>query len=113
MQDYPDLHLPSGLDVISGLLYVPLSITGRDFIALLRKGQSSDVHWAGRPSSKVGGEPTSLEPRTSFKLWTEKLLGRCRAWTDEQLDTAAVLALVYGKASILTSAIYKTLISFL
>jgi len=69
MQDYPDLQLPSGLDVISGLLYVPLSITGRDFIALLRKGQSSDVHWAGKPPThKDSGEPGSLEPRTSFKV---------------------------------------------
>lgn len=25
------------------------------------------------------------------------LTGRCRPWIDEQLDTAAVLALVYGK----------------
>jgi light-regulated signal transduction histidine kinase (bacteriophytochrome) len=69
MQDYPDLQLPSGLDVISGLLYVPLSITGRDFIALLRKGQSSDVHWAGKPPRhNDSGGPGSLEPRTSFKV---------------------------------------------
>ncbi|KIM30117.1 hypothetical protein M408DRAFT_15706 [Serendipita vermifera MAFF 305830] len=73
MQDYPDLQLPSGLDVIAGLLYVPLSMTGKDFIALLRKGQAKDVNWA------------------------ERLTGKCRAWLDEQLDTAAVLALVYGK----------------
>jgi light-regulated signal transduction histidine kinase (bacteriophytochrome) len=66
MQDYPDLQLPSGLDVISGLLYVPLSITGRDFIALLRKGQSSDVHWAGKPP--MYKDSGSLEPRTSFKV---------------------------------------------
>lgn len=26
-------------------------------------------------------------------------MGRCRSWTDEQLETAGVLALIYGKAS--------------
>lgn len=51
--DYPDLVLPTGLEVIAGLLYVPLSSGGKDFIALLRKGQMRDVHWAGRPY-KVG-----------------------------------------------------------
>ena len=38
-----------------------------------------------------------LEPRKSFKTWSEKVAGRCRAWTDEQLETAGVMALVYGK----------------
>ncbi|OBZ71696.1 Histidine protein kinase 1 [Grifola frondosa] len=51
--DYPDLQLTTGLEVIAGLLYVPLSVGGRDFIAFLRK--------------------------------------------DEHLETAGVLALVYGK----------------
>ena len=34
------------------------------------------------------------------KMWSETIVGRCRAWTDEQLETAGVLALVYGKVSI-------------
>ncbi|KIJ54813.1 hypothetical protein M422DRAFT_152482 [Sphaerobolus stellatus SS14] len=94
--DYPDLVLPTGLEVIAGLLYVPLSSGGKDFIALLRKGQMRDVHWAGRPH-KDTGPGVNLEPRKSFKLWSERIVGRCRAWTDEQLETAGVLALVYGK----------------
>jgi light-regulated signal transduction histidine kinase (bacteriophytochrome) len=67
MQDYPDLQLPSGLDVIAGLLYVPLSMSGKDFIALLRKGQANVVNWAGRPHKKHDGT-SSLEPRKSFKV---------------------------------------------
>ncbi|CAE6351543.1 unnamed protein product [Rhizoctonia solani] len=74
--DFPDLKLPTGLDVVAGLLYVPLSPGGKDFIALMRKGQLRDVHWAGKPF-KPGGSNT--------------------VWTDEQLETAGVLALVYGK----------------
>ncbi|KAL7279741.1 hypothetical protein ACG7TL_006148 [Trametes sanguinea] len=94
--DYPDLQLTNGLEIIAGLLYVPLSTGGRDFIAFLRKGQPREVHWAGRPY-KTEGQRNVLEPRRSFKIWSETVAGRCRAWTDEHIETAGVLALVYGK----------------
>ncbi|KAI8971142.1 hypothetical protein BD414DRAFT_426633 [Trametes punicea] len=94
--DYPDLQLTNGLEVIAGLLYVPLSTGGRDFIAFLRKGQPRQVNWAGRPY-KTENRRNVLEPRRSFKIWSETVAGRCRAWTDEHLETAGVLALVYGK----------------
>ncbi|KAF4605638.1 Light-sensor Protein kinase [Pleurotus pulmonarius] len=94
--DFPDLNLSTGLEVIAGLLYVPLSTSGHDFIAFLRKGQLRSVRWAGRPRTKDDPTPT-LEPRSSFKIWSETVAGKCRAWTDEQLETAGVLALVYGK----------------
>ena len=94
--DSPDLQLSTGLEVIAGLLYVPLSVGGSDFIAFLRKGQPRQVNWAGRPF-REGETKNSLEPRTSFKLWSETVAGRSRVWTDEHLETAGVLALVYGK----------------
>lgn len=95
--DYPDLIISTGLEVVAGLLYVPLSSGGTDFIAFLRKGQPRSVHWAGKPHKPGAGESATLEPRTSFKIWSEIVAGRCRTWTDEQLETAGVLALVYGK----------------
>lgn len=95
--DYPDLKLTTGLEVIAGLLYVPLSAGGRDFIAFLRKGQPRQVKWAGRPQKGDGGPRSVLEPRASFKTWAETVAGRCRVWSDEHLETAGVLALVYGK----------------
>ena len=72
MKDFPDLRLPTGLEVIAGLLYVPLSTGGKDFLALLRKGQLRDVHWAGKPH-KQEDDPSvanlaNLEPRKSFKV---------------------------------------------
>ncbi|KAL5520100.1 hypothetical protein ACEPAG_1760 [Sanghuangporus baumii] len=96
VKDFPDLQLPSGLEIIAGLLYVPLSRGGKDFIVFLRKGQLRDVHWAGKPY-KDDTEESVLEPRKSFKIWSETVAGRCRAWTEEQMETAGVLALVYGK----------------
>jgi len=96
-KDFPDLQLSTGLEVIAGLLYVPLSSGGKDFIAFLRKGQPRNVHWAGRPYKDGETAKSMLEPRKSFKVWSETVAGRCRNWTDEQLETAGVLALVYGK----------------
>jgi light-regulated signal transduction histidine kinase (bacteriophytochrome)/CheY-like chemotaxis protein len=95
--DFPDMILPQGLQVIAGLLLVPLSSSGIDFITFLRKGQTRHVNWAGKPF-KAGQEGTAvLEPRKSFKIWSETVVGTCRGWKDEELETASVLCLVYGK----------------
>ncbi|KAI1374475.1 hsp90-like protein [Hypoxylon crocopeplum] len=98
-EDFPDLRYPPGFSVIAGLLYVPLSVGGLDFIVFFRKGQVREVKWAGNPYEKVIKEGTSsfLEPRSSFKAWHEVVIGKCREWSEEQVETAAVLCLVYGK----------------
>jgi signal transduction histidine kinase len=98
-KDYPELNLPRAEDTIAGLLYVPLTAkAGQDFIVFLRKGQVKEVQWAGKPYKDVQTDTAaSLEPRKSFKTWNETVVGRSRAWTDDQLESAGVLALIYGK----------------
>ncbi|KAH7319694.1 hypothetical protein B0I35DRAFT_478022 [Stachybotrys elegans] len=98
-EDFPDLRYPPGFQVIAGLLYVPLSVGGSDFIVFFRKGQIKEVKWAGNPYDKTIRDGTAgyLEPRTSFKTWNETVIGKCREWNEEQVETAAVLCLVYGK----------------
>ena len=97
--DFPDLRYKPGFSVIAGLLLVPLSVGGQDFIVFFRKGQSREVRWAGNPYEKFVKEGTEgyLEPRKSFKTWSETVVGKSREWTEEQAETAAVLCLVYGK----------------
>ena len=97
--DFPDLRYSPGISVIAGLLLVPLSISGKDFIVFFRKGQTREVKWAGNPYEKFLREGTEgyLEPRKSFRTWSETVVGKCREWTEEQIETAAVLCLVYGK----------------
>lgn len=97
--DFPDLRYQPGFQVIAGLLLVPLSVGGGDFIVFFRKGQIKEVKWAGNPYEKFIKEGTEgyLEPRKSFKTWSETVIGKCREWTEEQVETAAVLCLVYGK----------------
>lgn len=99
MQDFPDLRYPPGFSVIAGMLLVPLSVGGNDFIVFFRKGQLREVKWAGNPYEKFIKEGTEgyLEPRKSFKTWCETVIGKCREWTEEEIETAAVLCLVYGK----------------
>ena len=99
LEDFPDLRYPPGFEEIAGLLLVPLSIAGSDFIVFFRKGQVKEVKWAGNPYEKFIKEGTEgyLEPRKSFKVWSETVVGKCRDWTEEQIETAAVLCLVYGK----------------
>ncbi|KAL7910800.1 hypothetical protein GGI35DRAFT_324848 [Trichoderma velutinum] len=98
-EDFPDLQYPLGFQVIAGILYVPLSAGGHDFIAFFRRGQIKEVRWAGNPYEKTLRQGTEgyLEPRASFKTWNELVIGKCREWVEEQIETAAVLCLVYGK----------------
>lgn len=98
-QDFPDLRYSPGFNVLAGLLLVPLSVGGTDFITFFRRGVVREVKWAGNPYEKFIKEGTEgyLEPRTSFKAWSETVVGKCREWTEEQIETAAVLCLVYGK----------------
>lgn len=98
-QDFPDLRYTPGFSVIAGLLYVPLSVGGRDFIVFFRRGHIREVKWAGNPYEKMIKAGTShfLQPRSSFKAWRETVIGKCRQWSEEQVDTAAVLCLVYGR----------------
>ncbi|KAI9787441.1 MAG: Light-sensor Protein kinase [Peltula sp. TS41687] len=98
-EDFPDLRYPPGFRVIAGLLLVPLTAGGEDFIVFFRKSQLKEVRWAGNPYEKFTREGTEgyLEPRKSFRTWTETVVGRCKEWTEEQIETAAVLCLVYGK----------------
>ncbi|KAL9617604.1 MAG: hypothetical protein Q9160_007617 [Pyrenula sp. 1 TL-2023] len=98
-EDLPDFRYAPGLRFIAGLLYVPLSPGGVDFIVFFRKGQLREVKWAGNPYEKFVKEGTEgyLEPRKSFKVWSETIIGKCRDWSQEEIETAAVLCLVYGK----------------
>lgn len=101
-EDFPDLRYPPGFQVVAGLLYVPLSVGGHDFIVFFRKGQAKEVKWAGNPYEKKirPGTAGYLEPRKSFKTWKEMVVGKCREWDEAQVESAAVLCLVYGKASV-------------
>ncbi|WEW55793.1 hypothetical protein PRK78_001226 [Emydomyces testavorans] len=98
-KEFPDLRYPPGFKHVAGLLYVPLSAGGSDFIVYFRRAKVTEVKWGGNPYEKQIKEGTLnyLEPRKSFQTWREIVLNQSREWTDTDMDTAAVLCLVYGK----------------
>jgi light-regulated signal transduction histidine kinase (bacteriophytochrome) len=91
--DFPDLKYAPGFSIIAGLLLVPLSIQGEDFIVFFRKSQLRLVHWAGNPYEKTVKQGTEayLEPRKSFKIWSETVAGKSREWTEEQSESCLPL----------------------
>jgi light-regulated signal transduction histidine kinase (bacteriophytochrome) len=84
--DFPSEETLASLEILAGMLVVPLSKDRSDFIVFIRKGQVKDVHWAGNPNEKgiKSGHESNLEPRSSFKIWTEQVRGTSRAWTSDQ-----------------------------
>ncbi|GFF27453.1 cyanobacterial phytochrome B [Aspergillus udagawae] len=95
-KDFPDLFYPPGFKHISGMLYVPLSSGGTDFMVFFRRGHLTEIKWAGNPYDKKP-QNGHLEPRRSFQTWRETVLDQSREWTESDVETAAVLCLVYGK----------------
>lgn len=99
--DFPNLDYKPGFKTVAGVIYIPLSRSGEDFLLFFRRGHLQKVHWAGNPYEKVlekiEGQKSVLLPRQSFKVWSEHVIGRCKEWSEDQIETAAVLCLVYGK----------------
>lgn len=87
---------PVKSSAIAGILLIPLSRGGKDFIAFIRKEQLKHVHWAGNPV-KSSDDTQQLEPRSSFKKWTQVVDRRSRVWTDDECEVGTVLQLVYWK----------------
>ena len=97
-EEFADIKYPPGIKIIAGLLFIPLSIGGNDFLVFFRKGQLREVRWAGNPYEKLTrGATQYLEPRSSFKRWTETVVGMSKEWTEDQMETASVLSLLYGR----------------
>ena len=86
--DFVDLNFTQGFGVIGGLLVVPLNINGSDFIVFFRKWQLRQVNWAGNPHEKHNQSESHspLEPRKSFKVWSETVAGKSSEWTSEQSE---------------------------
>ncbi|KAF7885871.1 uncharacterized protein EAF02_004380 [Botrytis sinoallii] len=108
--DCTDIMFPAHFVLISGFLVIPLSLSGSDFLVFFRKGQLKEVKWAGNPNEKIYKPGTEyLEPRASFKRWSQHVIGTSREWTREQgwfipqpelidgLSPAGVLSALYGR----------------
>lgn len=93
LEDFPDLISPPRLDDIAGILVVPLSDGGDDFIVFFRKALPKEVIWAGNPHAKTEAGDNPLLPRTDFEPWTETVMGTCEPWSEEVTEAAKLLCL--------------------
>lgn len=78
LNDYLDISYALGSITIAGMLVFPLSLPSSDFLAFFRKGQSQEVKCAGNPHQKKLPNMRYLEPRASFRRWSEHVIGRSR-----------------------------------
>ncbi|CAG8234664.1 unnamed protein product [Penicillium salamii] len=100
-KDFPDFQFTLGARNISGLLCVPLSTTENQFLVFFRCGQLTTVTWAGNPyetaKCKQAATGNHLTPRQSFNRWSETVLAQSRHWSGNDIATAKMLGMVYGK----------------
>ncbi|AHJ68684.1 Phytochrome-like protein cph1 [Granulibacter bethesdensis] len=84
LAQYP--HFPPGV------LAVPLSPEGSDYLLFFRQETISTVTWAGNPhGGKLQGEDGTLSPRSSFAAWTETVEDQSLVWTATDVRIAANL----------------------
>ncbi|KHJ35984.1 putative histidine kinase-group viii protein [Erysiphe necator] len=97
--DFPELSRPPGINVLAGMLIIPLNVgKDNDFLVFFRKGQLRNIKWAGNPHEKfLVPNSEYLEPRGSFRRYIETVYDTSKEWNEDQLDTASILALLYGR----------------
>lgn len=76
---------------VAGMLALPLSTHGREWVLLLRDEVRRHVTWAGDPGRTVTRRRGQLCPRESFEAWRESVRWHCEPWTAADLDLAEVL----------------------
>jgi light-regulated signal transduction histidine kinase (bacteriophytochrome) len=77
----------------SGMLTVPLSRTGRDYLMLFRREVVRTVKWGGDPNKPVtiGPNGDRLTPRKSFAAWEGDVRGQSLPWEQSDRLTAEAL----------------------
>jgi len=95
MQDYPPASAFTG--IASGLLALPISLSGRNLMLWFRPETVQTVKWRGDPEYQpmvVGPQGPRLTPRHSFALFVESVRGRSLPWLAVEIEAAESLRLV-------------------
>jgi light-regulated signal transduction histidine kinase (bacteriophytochrome) len=76
----------------SGMLVIPLSRAGRDYLMWFRPELVVKATWGGNPSDRHGTDPNArFSPRRSFAAWKEDIRDRASPWTQGQIANAVAL----------------------
>ncbi len=73
----------------SGLISVPVSTSGGEYLMWFRPERRQTVTWGGNPEKQVSAEnPRDLSPRQSFAKWYQMVEGTADAWSPGELTAA-------------------------
>jgi light-regulated signal transduction histidine kinase (bacteriophytochrome)/CheY-like chemotaxis protein len=76
----------------SGLLALPLSATGQQYLMYFRKEALQSVSWAGDPNKPVSvADGSRLAPRQSFAVWKQSVHGQSLPWKVAERLTSEAL----------------------
>lgn len=74
----------------AGMLAVPVSQLGRNYLLFFRKEVLRTLEWAGNPDKSYATGPNGdrMTPRTSFAIWKQSVSGQSNPWSDVDIATA-------------------------
>jgi hypothetical protein len=79
--DFPDLSYAPGFSLVAGVLFIPLSRSGSDFLILFRKEQLMEIHWAGNGEERCESIGPGNAESNSFHRWVDHVTNTSREWT--------------------------------
>ena len=85
------------IDVASGLLALPISLSGRNLMLWFRPETLQTVNWRGNPLYDpliTGPNGSRLTPRVSFELFAESVRARSLPWLSVETEAAEALRLM-------------------
>ena len=93
----------------SGLMTIPLSRTGRDYLMVFRKEVIHTVKWGGDPTKAVtlGPNGDRLTPRKSFDVWQQDVRGQSSPWTQSDRLTGEALRITLLEVVLRLSEVAK------
>lgn len=93
-RDYPAAAAFAG--TASGLVAMPIALTGRNLMLWFRPETLQTVHWRGDPQYEPlvpGPNGPRLTPRRSFELFAESVRERSLPWLGVEIEAASTLRL--------------------
>ena len=90
VEELPDAIPAEGRRSIAGCTITRLSADFDAFLLIYRTELNQTVNWGGDPRRKdQNGGDRRFTPRQSFKLWVERVEGRCAPWTARDRELLA------------------------
>ncbi len=85
----PDAH--QFQSIAAGAMILPISRSPRDYLVFWRRPLDQKITWAGDPRKAVASPGERLQPRGSFSVWVETIVGRSQEWTSQEIQIAESL----------------------